>query len=169
MLKRFIYFVTVAAILSSCGNTGNKEAASTTEGTETTAKVEFASLIENPDNYVGKNIVVEGKVVHVCTHSGKKLFIVGDNPDVRLYIQAGESMPKFPMELLGSTVVVEGTLTKPAGTAMASAEMPAGEGMKAGEGAGNTMAKDTCETAKALAVQTSLADVVMEYKSHSVK
>lgn len=169
MLKRFFYLVTVAALLSSCGNTGKKEASSTTEGSEATAKVEFAALMDNPDNYVGKSIVVEGKVVHVCTHSGKKLFIVGDNPDVRLYIQAGEAMPKFPMELLGSTVVVEGTLTKPAATAMATSEMPAGEGMKAGEGAGNTMAKDTCETSKALAVQTSLADVVMEYKSHSVK
>ncbi len=167
MLKRFFYLVTVAALLSSCGNTGKKEASSTTEGTEATAKVEFAALIDNPDNYVGKSIVVEGKVVHVCTHSGKKLFIVGDNPDVRLFIQAGETMPKFPMELLGSTVVVEGTLTKPAAAAIATSEMPAGEGMKAGEV--NTMAKDTCETAKALAVQTSLADVVMEYKSHSVK
>lgn len=169
MLKRFFYFVTVAAILTSCGNTGKKEASSTTEGTDATAKVEFASLVANPENYVGKNITVEGKVVHVCTQSGKKLFIVGENPDVRLYIQAGENMPKFPMDLLGSTVVVEGTITLPAGSAIATAEMPSGEGMKAAGTTGNTMAKDTCETARALAAQTSLADVVMEYKSHSVK
>ena len=39
---------------------------------EHATKVEFASLIENPDNYVGKNIIVEGKVVHVCTETGKE-------------------------------------------------------------------------------------------------
>ena len=39
----------------------------------------------------------------------KKMFIVGENPDVRLFIAAGENMPKFPMELLGSEVIVEGT------------------------------------------------------------
>ena len=82
-----------------------------------TVKVEFASLISDPSEYVGKNISVEGKVVHVCTHSGKKLFITGENPDVRLYIQAGEEMPKFPMELLGSEIVVEGTLTQPVAAA----------------------------------------------------
>jgi hypothetical protein len=168
MLKRIFYFVTVAAILTSCGNTGKKEAASTTEGSQATAKVEFASLVANPENYAGKNITVEGKVVHVCTQSGKKLFIVGENPDVRLFIQAGENMPKFPLELLGSTVVVEGTITLPASATMASAQVPAGEGMIAAEGKGNAVAKDTCETEKALAAQTSLADVVMEYKSHTV-
>ncbi|MCK7474993.1 MAG: hypothetical protein MZV49_18975 [Rhodopseudomonas palustris] len=83
------------------------------------SKVEFASLISDPSGYVGKNISVEGKVVHVCTHSGKKLFITGENPDVRLYIQAGEEMPKFPMELLGSEIVVEGTLTQPVAAATA--------------------------------------------------
>ena len=86
-------------------------------------KVEFASLVENPDSYVGKNIVVEGKVVHVCTESGKKLFIVGENPDISLFIAAGENMPKFPLELLGSQVIVEGTITKVGGTpAMAAGE-----------------------------------------------
>jgi len=175
MLKRFFYLVTVAALLSSCGNSGKKEASSATEGSEATAKVEFASLMENPDSYVGKSISVEGKVVHVCTHSGKKLFIVGENPDVRLYIQAGENMPKFPMDLLGSTVVVEGLVTKPMATAMATSEKPegegmhTGEGMHAGEGAMKAAASDTCETETALAKQSTLADVVMEYKSHTVK
>jgi len=171
MIRRIFSFLVIAAVLASCGNTGNKEASTKTEGQEAGVKVEFAALSASPDDYVGKNIVVEGKVVHVCTHSGKKLFIVGENPDVRLFISAGEDMPKFPMELLGSEVVVEGLITKAGGPAMASAEMheAGGEGMHAAEGAGKPAASDTCETETALAAQTSLADIVMEYKSHSVK
>jgi RecJ-like exonuclease len=171
MIKRIIPFVFIAAVLSSCGNSGSKEADLGTYSSGNSLKVEFASLIENPDNYMDKNIIVEGKVVHVCTMSGKKLFIVGDNPDVRLFIAAGEDMPKFPMELLGSEVVVEGKITRVAGAAMSEGEgiMMEGEGMHAMGVGSNTMMSDTCETETALASQLALADVVMEYKSHTVK
>jgi hypothetical protein len=165
MIRRFLSLLIFTALVSSCGNSGK-----TTENVADLngAKVEFASLIGNPGDYIGKDIAVEGKVVHVCTHSGKKLFIVGENPDVRLFIQAGENMPKFPMDLLGSTVVVEGTLTKVGGPAATegTAQHTGGEmGMKHE----NAPAADTCETATAMASQVALADVMMEYKTHIVK
>lgn len=163
MIKRIFAFMMIAAFITSCGNTGKKEeTAKVAEGIEI---VQFDSLVAHTDNYVGRNIIVEGKVVHVCTESGKKLFIVGTNPDIRLYIQAGENMPKFPMDLLGSQVVVEGTINKVGGEKMAMAEggkMAMGEGDKMKDG-------KLCETETALAAQTSLTDVVMDYKSHSVK
>lgn len=171
MIKRIFSFVIIAAVISSCGNAGKKEVSSKTEGSENAVKVEFASLVENPDNYVGKNIIVEGKVVHVCTQSGKKLFIVGKNPDISLFIAAGENMPKFPMELLGSEVVVEGLITKAGGITMAANETQAKsvEVTQQTEGAVKTMSGDSCETETKLAAQPSLANIVMEYKSHSVK
>lgn len=171
MIRRIILFVIIAAFLSSCGNTGKKNVTSTAEGSTTGLKVEFASLIENPDSYVGKNIVVEGKVVHVCTETGKKMFIVGDNPDVRLYVAAGENISKFPMELLGSEVVVEGTITKAGGPAIAANESRANgmEGMHKAEGTAKMMGSDSCETETALAGQPSLSNIIMEYKSHTVK
>lgn len=171
MIRRIFSIVIVAAVLISCGNTSKKEVASNIDGSAEGVKVEFASLIENPDNYIGKNIIVEGKVVHVCTETGKKMFIVGENPDVRLYVAAGENISKFPMELLGSSVVVEGTITKVGGTAIAANESPVKnmEGMHKMEGADKIMGSDSCETETALAGQPSLANIIMEYKSHSVK
>jgi hypothetical protein len=167
MIRHILSFVVIAAFLSSCGNTGKKEVSSKSEGSTDAVKVEFASLVKDPDSYVGKNIIVEGKVVHVCLETGKKLFIVGENPDIRLYIAAGENMPKFPTTLLGSEVVVEGMITK-AGVApeMAAGEKPA---MNMAEGSAKTMGVDNCETETALAGQSSLANIVMDYKSHTVK
>jgi len=165
MIRRLLSFVIIPAIFISCGNMGKKEASVKTGEVKTGVKVEFASLIENPDNYVGKNILVEGKVVHVCTETGKKMFIVGENPDIRLYIAAGENISKFPMELLGSEVVVEGTITKVGGIALAAGEKP----MKGMNSMAKPMAGDSCETETALAGQSSLANVIMEYKSHIVK
>jgi hypothetical protein len=168
MIKRFLALIFAAAVISSCGQTGNKTAdVKTADQPAAAEKVEFAALVSNPDNFVGKNIVVEGKVVHVCMETGKKLFIVGENPDVRLYIQAGEDMPKFPMELMGSTVVVEGKITKPIAAVMTEHKGMGMEGEKKAEGAAKTGA--ACETETALAGQSALADVVMEYTSHSVK
>lgn len=168
MLKKIISLSIIALLVLSCGNKGKKGVPLSVSGSET-VKVEFASLISDPMAYVGKNISVEGKVVHVCTQSGKKLFITGENPDVRLYVQAGEEMPKFPMELLGSEIVIEGTLTQPVAAAMAGGEgMPQGEGMKEGEGIAKIAGADTCETAKALASQPVLSDLMMIYNKHSV-
>ncbi|HLN20141.1 MAG TPA: hypothetical protein VK213_03575 [Bacteroidales bacterium] len=158
MIRKFLSLVSVVFIISACGNQGKNEAALKSGDA---SKVEFASLAENPDAYIGKNIVVEGKVVHVCMETGKKLFITGDNPDIMLYIQAGENMPKFPLDLMGSTVEVEGTITIPA------AGMQESHGMK--ESGGMTQMSDSCSTESALSKQTALADIMMEYKSHSVK
>jgi hypothetical protein len=169
MIRKLFSLFVVLSIITSCGNSGKKQGSSNAAENTMASKVEFASLIENPGNYVGKTISVEGKVVHVCTHSGKKLFITGENPDVRLYVQAGEEMPKFSMELLGSEIVVEGTLAQIPGTAMAEREgMQTGEGINKGEIAVKAAGADTCETAKAMASQPVLSDLMMVYNKHSV-
>ncbi len=99
MIRKLISLSFAALILASCSNSGQKENSSKADGTSGPIKVEFSALTENPGEYIGKVISVEGKVVHVCMHSGKKLFITGKNPDIRLYIQAGEEMPKFPYRI----------------------------------------------------------------------
>jgi hypothetical protein len=166
MYKRLFLLVLISAIITSCGNSGKKEASVKSEESGNTSKVEFAALVANPDNYVGKNITIEGKVVHVCTETGKKMFIVGENPDIRLFVAAGENISKFPMELLGSQVSVEGTITKRGEIAKA---VPT-EGVEGMQTKGMTdMAADSCETEKALSSQTSMSDIIMEYRSHSVK
>jgi hypothetical protein len=168
MIRKLFSLFVVLSLITSCGNPGKKQVSPEAEGKTRAARVEFASLIENPGNYIGKTISVEGKVVHVCTRSGKKLFITGENPDIRLYIQAGEEMPKFPMELLGSEIIVEGTLKQASAAAITEEGMAASEGMRTGEGIAKAAGADTCETAKALASQPVLSDLMMIYNNHSV-
>ncbi len=164
MIKRTLSFLLVSAIMISCGNAGKKDVSSKSESSEKGEKVEFALLAANPDQYVGKNIIIEGKVVHVCTETGKKMFIVGENPDVRLFVAAGENISKFPMELLGSEIVVEGRITKTGGTAIAEKEqgMKEMEGRHSSEGEAKAMTSDSCETETALANQPSLANIVIK-------
>jgi hypothetical protein len=183
MIRKFLSLVIIVVLISSCGNKAGKGVAE---------KVEFASLVENPTNYIDKNIKVEGKVVMVCPHTGKEMFIVGNNPDIMLKVVSGENSPKFPADLVGSKISVEGRLEK-----ANSAEKPSEEakdttmmtasccgdsakiGMKkaacCGDSAMMGMEKaDTvkkaamCETEAALAKQSSLSDLVMIYNKHEV-
>lgn len=171
MIRRIFSFMVIAVILASCNNTPTKEVSTKDTSLNNTEKVEFAALIASPDSYVGKNISVSGKVVHVCTETGKKMFIVGENPDVRLFVAAGENISKFPMELLGSEITVEGVIKKAGGSSSAMGEKKGNGmgGMHEAEEGMKKMGKDSCETETALAEQPSLANIIMEYKSHTLK
>lgn len=171
MLRSLLSIAVLSVLLSSCGNRVSKDAVLKNEESVVTARVEFDSLIANPDNYIGKTISIEGKVVHVCTETGKKMFITGHNPDVRLYVAAGDKISKFPMELLGSEITVEGLITKAPGVANNEPEMKEGgmKEMREGQNHTGSLSSDSCETEKAISGQLSLADIRMVYNSHTVK
>ena len=169
MIRRIFGIAIVAALLTSCGN--NSATVKEDKNSEAEVKVEFASLIETPADFLNKEIVLDGNVVHVCTHSGKKMFVVGDNPDIRLHIAAGDDIPVFPMDLLGSTITVSGLLTE---VIVAEEGHNTGEHAGEGEHAEESAAKKTpegedCETETALKEQPVLANYILQYKSHTVK
>lgn len=169
MLRRLLFLVVLAAALNSCGNKASNNTTAQNAESTVTMKVAFDSLIANPDNYIGKTISLEGKVIHVCTETGKKMFITGSNPDVSLYIAAGDKISKFPMELLGSEITVEGLITRAPGAESSEPEMKE-EGMKKmHEGKQKEMSGDSCETEKAMSAQVSLSDIRMQYISHIAK
>lgn len=156
MIKRILGLAVIISLFAACGNTAEDKSASAEKEMQS-AEITFTSLTDKPGDFVGKEVTLEGKVVHVCMHSGKKMFIVGEDPDIRLFISAGEDVPKFPMDLLGSEIKVTGVLNKiEAGADMEKEHENAEEG-------------EACETEEAMAKQPVLADMVLNYKAHSVK
>jgi len=61
-------------------------------------------------NNIGKEVEIQGMVVHVCREGGKKLFIVGEDPEMRVKINASETVSVFDPELEGSTIFVKGII-----------------------------------------------------------
>lgn len=179
MIKNVLGVLILAALLVSCGNSTDEKKS---DAEAAPVAVEFASLIENPAEYLDKDITIEGNVVHVCKHSGKKMFIVGEDPDIRLFITAGDEVPVFPMELLGSTLTVTGHLTlveagEKKGDGSGSGEHAeegenseeAGEHKVEVEKADITAEGEDCETEAAVAKQPVLSEYVLHYKSHEEK
>lgn len=100
MLRNVLAIITLAIIMSSCGNK------KVTEVTPLTV----AQLTEQAENLIDSNVVVDGTVIHICKHGGKKMFIINDNPDVKFKIVASDVVTMFDASLEGSDVVVEGVL-----------------------------------------------------------
>ncbi len=71
--------------------------------------------VVTPENFqeyaaanVGSEVEIKGMVVHVCKHGGKKMFIIGEDPEKRVKITATDQVSVFDPELEGSVVAVKG-------------------------------------------------------------
>ena len=67
-------------------------------------------IMADIENFVEKDVVVKGLVNHVCSHGGKRMFILGENPDMALRITPNNDLGVFEKELEGSTVIIKGVL-----------------------------------------------------------
>ena len=69
-------------------------------------------VVNNSSIYVDKEISTKGAVDHVCEHGGKRLFIIGENPEDRFKITAGSDVGSFTIELEGSDILVKGVVVE---------------------------------------------------------
>lgn len=109
MKTTFLSFAILVFLFSGCAKS---EKQSTTENlADTTAAqpevVDLAILIANPTQYDGKEVAIQGTVVHVCKHSGKRLHLMGADETTKLRVEAGD-IGQFAKELEGSDIIARG-------------------------------------------------------------
>lgn len=73
-----------------------------------TEKSKVSEILENPANFEGKKVLVEGTVVNVCEKRGCWIELASDKEfeTIRIKVKDGEIV--FPMEAKGKTALVEG-------------------------------------------------------------
>ena len=112
MYRNLLMILLVAAITIACGsqNTANQEQTTQEEEivVEQPTVVALADFKDKAESLLGKEVILEGSVIHVCKHGGKKMFITADDPDVRIKIITGEETVSFDTELEGSYIKVLG-------------------------------------------------------------
>ena len=122
MLKKVFFYAFIMLIMASCGNMTQESAEA--EEPEATEKEQVAEVVAGPmqvavidfpaeaEQLLGKEVMIEGTVIHVCKHGGKKMFLVAEeDPDVRVKITTdGEQVAAFQPELEGSYVKVHGVV-----------------------------------------------------------
>lgn len=80
--------------------------------TEDVEIVPISKLYASPDDYAGKTVKVEGRVIAVCAKRGCWMELAGDEEFQSMRIKVTDGVIVFPMESMGKVAVAEGVFTK---------------------------------------------------------
>lgn len=112
-MKKMMFLAIVAICLASCtsksaDNKGNNSDSTSVVQVSDLAVYPLDSLLAVADQLVDKKVTVKGSVTHTCKHSGKRCFIVGDNENVSMRVEAKGNIGGFNRELVGSELAITG-------------------------------------------------------------
>jgi hypothetical protein len=74
--------------------------------------VPISKLLAAPDEFVGEQVKVEGRIVGVCAKRGCWMELAGDEEFQSMRIKVDDGVIVFPMEAKGHLAVAEGVFTK---------------------------------------------------------
>ncbi len=114
-MKKILLMLFAITLLFGCGqkdNSGKDEVADNEAIQEQVVEIKLSEFKEKAPELVGKKIMFTGLVDHTCKHGGKRMFLVDENSDAHLKVEAGEDIGSFDAELTGSTVKVIGVVSE---------------------------------------------------------
>lgn len=143
-MKKILSLIALVAILiASCSQESKQP-----QNEESTIKILNVKDLNNDEfEYKSGEVTVKGLCIHVCSHSGKKMFIVGDNENDKLQILSSDKISVFDKKLEGSKVEVSGTLEEEKITADDIAKMEA------------DMMKEDPETGKSCVTEDGMKEI----------
>ena len=112
-MKQLFFIAVVSFALFSCS--GNKKQAGTSSDVQTSVSVngkvfELDDLMAVAGQEVNNTITVIGYVTHICKHSGKRCFIVGESQKVSMRVEAKGEIGRFNRKVTGSKLAITGVL-----------------------------------------------------------
>jgi hypothetical protein len=75
-------------------------------------KTSISKILETPEKFVGKTVLVEGKVLDVCSMAGCWMELKSDVENQKIKIKVKDGDIVFPVEAKGKNALVEGTVYK---------------------------------------------------------
>jgi len=113
-MKKLTFLALISFILVSAGTLFAQD---NMKARQAAVSADSKVMVVTPEKFqayatenVGKEVEIQGMVVHVCRHGGKKLFIIGEDPEIRVKITASEIVSVFEPDLEGSTIYVKGII-----------------------------------------------------------
>lgn len=77
-----------------------------------TEKTKISEITNNPEDFLGKTVLVEGEVLEVCAAAGCWMELKSDDETGKIKIKVRDGDIVFPMSAKGKKAVVEGTVYK---------------------------------------------------------
>ena len=106
-----ILFISIIFFLTSSLFAQSDE---TNYGSELTLKekTKISVILENPEEYLDKVVLVEGEVLDVCPKMGCWMELKADTKDRKIKVKVKDGDIVFPMEAIGKNALVEGKVYK---------------------------------------------------------
>jgi hypothetical protein len=108
MTKRLLPLLIVILFAMVACNQGTQETA--TAPKNDTTRLAVLTFEKQADSCIDKPVIIEGTILHICKHGGKRMFLVDGTDSIRVEITTGPNIAKFDETLMGSRVRVFGTL-----------------------------------------------------------
>ena len=105
--KLFPLLIIVIFAIASCNHNPEKKADVAKSDTTLLTVLTFE---KQADSCIEKPVIIEGTVLHLCKHGGKRMFLVDGTDSIRVEITTGPDIAKFEETLIGSRVRVKGIL-----------------------------------------------------------
>ncbi|MBK7629250.1 MAG: DUF4920 domain-containing protein [Ignavibacteriales bacterium] len=77
-----------------------------------TEKTNISKILEMPEEFVGKTVLVEGEIIDVCAMAGCWMELKSDAENQKVKIKVKDGDIVFPVEAKGKSALVEGTVYK---------------------------------------------------------
>jgi hypothetical protein len=75
-------------------------------------KTTISKILDKPEDYVGKTVLVEGEILEVCAMAGCWMELKSDAKNQKIKIKVKDGDIVFPVEAKGKSALVEGTVYK---------------------------------------------------------
>jgi hypothetical protein len=100
----FIFLVLLLGVNLTFADEGKKYGKDLT----LTKTTKVSEILENPEQYDGKRVLIEGTVINVCKKAGCWIEVAGDKDYESIIVKVNDGEIVFPVEAKGKTAVVEG-------------------------------------------------------------
>ena len=107
MMKKFIaVFALIGIITLGCNESSNNESDGVdSTATETVEAISLEALYADANAHIDDTVKITGLVDHICEHGGKKIFLVQDELNIKIFAKE-----KFEEEIVGKDVIVNAVL-----------------------------------------------------------
>ncbi|MBA4252033.1 MAG: DUF4920 domain-containing protein [Chlorobiaceae bacterium] len=109
MKKFFLFSFLVAFVFTSLLFASDKKFGKKLTLKETT---KISDILENPESYLGKKVLVKGEIIDVCENAGCWMNISSGSADQFIKIKVKDGEIVFPVEAKGKTALAEGEVYK---------------------------------------------------------
>lgn len=107
MKKQHLLLLAFISLMAFSSCTGNKKTADT-DVEQTTLSID--DLLAVAEQEIDKVVEVEGVCTHICSHGGKKLFLMGSDDSKTIRVESSDALGAFKPECANAMILVKGKL-----------------------------------------------------------